>query len=121
MAGRFALFVDEHVQGPLVKGLKRLGWDVERAVDIFGQHTDDDVLFAYAAEKGRVFVTNDEPAEAIAIRWLAESQPFHGLICWVQEHQKRMTVGDFVEAFEELAAKDDPFKPYPIVHIKPKR
>jgi hypothetical protein len=120
VAGRFALFVDEHVHGPLVEGLTRLGWDVERAVDAFGQRTDDDRLFAYAAEKGRVFVTNDEPAEAIAIRWLAVGQPFRGLICWVQEHQRRMTVGDLIKAFEELAAKDDPFQPYPIVHIRPK-
>jgi len=120
VAGRFALFVDEHVQGPLVNALKRQGWDVERAVDVFGQRTDDDVLFAYAAEKGRVFVTNDAPAEAIAIKWLAEGKPFRGLLCWVQEQQKRMTVGDLMEAFELLAAKDDPFRPYPVVHIKPK-
>jgi hypothetical protein len=30
-----------------------------------------------------------------------------------------MSIGDFIAAFEELAAKDDPFH-YPVVHIKPK-
>ena len=121
MAGRFALLTDEHVPGPLLKGLIRLGWDVRRAVDVFGQRTDDDVLFAYAAREGRVFVTTDEPAEAIATNWLTDGKAFRGLICWRQGHQRRMSVGDFIEAFEELAAKEDPFQPYPIVHIKPKR
>jgi hypothetical protein len=32
-----------------------------------------------------------------------------------------MTNGEIVEVFEELAARDDPFSPYPIVRIKPKR
>jgi len=31
-----------------------------------------------------------------------------------------MGPGDFATAFEELAAQDDPFAGYPIVHIKPK-
>lgn len=119
MAGRFPLLSDEHVSGPLLQGLARRGWDVQRGVDVFGQRTDDDVLFAYAAKEGRVFVSNDEPAEAIAIEWLNEDKPFRGVICWKQQHQRRMSIGDFIAAFEELAAKDDPFH-YPVVHIKPK-
>jgi hypothetical protein len=119
VAGRFALLTDEHVPGPILKGLIHLGWDVERAVDVFGQRTDDDVLFAYAAKEGRVLVTTDEPAEAIAKQWLTDGKAFRGLVCWIQRHQSRMTVGDFIRAFEELAAQEDPFGIYPIVHIKP--
>ena len=33
----------------------------------------------------------------------------------------RMTPGDLLGAFDELAARDEPFAPYPIVHLKPKR
>jgi hypothetical protein len=32
-----------------------------------------------------------------------------------------MRVGDSLAAFDELAAKDDPFEPYLIVHIRPRR
>jgi len=120
VAGRFPLLADEHVSGPLLQALALRRWDVLRAVDIFGQRTDDHVLFARAAKEGRVFVSNDEPAEAIGIQWLSEGRPFRGVVCWKQEHQRRMSIGDLVAAFEELAAKDDPFH-YPIVHLKPKR
>jgi hypothetical protein len=32
-----------------------------------------------------------------------------------------MTCGEIVEVFEALAAKEHPFFPYPIVHVKPSR
>lgn len=32
-----------------------------------------------------------------------------------------MGPGDFSEAFEELARMENPFSPYPIVHLKSKR
>ena len=72
MPGRFGLFSDENVEGPLIKALTARGWDVVRAVDVFGERTNDEALFAWAAEHDRVFVTGDRPAEAIAIRWLRE-------------------------------------------------
>ena len=53
MPGRFPLFTDENVDGPLIKALTARGWDVLRAVDVFGERTDDAVLFAYAAENAR--------------------------------------------------------------------
>jgi len=77
---RFPLFTDEIIAGPLIKALVARGWDVERAVDVFGEKTDDEVLFAHTAEQGRIFVTADQPAEAIAIRWLREGRTFHGMI-----------------------------------------
>lgn len=80
MPSRFPLFTDENIAGLLIKALVARGWDVERAVDVFGEKTDDEVLFAHTAEQGRVFVTADQPAEAIAIRWLREGRAFHGMI-----------------------------------------
>ena len=32
-----------------------------------------------------------------------------------------MSAGEIAAALDELAAEDDPFSPYPIVYIKPKR
>jgi len=115
--GRFALFTDENVDGPLIKALTARGWDVARAVDVFGERTDDEALFSYAAEHGRVFVTGDRPAEAVAIRWLREARAFRGMI----RCQTGVTgVGDLVTAFEKLAEEEAPFGGYPIVYLKPR-
>ncbi len=118
MAGRFPLFTDENIPGSIVNGLIRLGWDVERAVDTFPQGTDDDELFEHAARSGRVFVSSDEPAQHIAIKWLREGLPFVGMICWIQKHQKRMTEGDFLRVFGNIAKEEEPFA-YGIRHVKP--
>jgi hypothetical protein len=113
--GRFGLFTDENIPGPLITALIARGWDVVRAVDVFGERTDDEVLFAYAAEQERVFVTDDRPAVAVAIRWLQAGRGFHGMIrCPARE----MSVGDLVEAFDTLAALEAPFGGYPIIHFK---
>ena len=86
-----------------------------RAVDVFGERTDDAVLFDYAAEHGRVFVTGDRPAEAIAIRWLREGRRFRGMI---RCQTGAMNVGDLVAAFEKLAEEEDPFGGYAIAYLK---
>jgi len=91
VAGRFPLLTDIHVHDALVEALRRKGWDVLRAVDLLPSNADDEVLFAYAAEHGRVLVTNDRPLEAIAIRWMREGRGFHGLVCWPQKHYRVMT------------------------------
>jgi predicted nuclease of predicted toxin-antitoxin system len=63
VAGRFPLLADACVNDYLVQGLKARGWDVVRAVDLYPEATKDEVLFARAAAEGRVFVTNDRPAD----------------------------------------------------------
>ena len=100
MAGRFPLYTDANVRGPLVEALRKLGWDVVRAVDIFPEKTSDPVHFEYAARVGRVFVTNDQPAIDIAYRWLREGRRFRGMVTWPQLHYQRMRVGDLVDEFE---------------------
>lgn len=120
MAGRFPLYTDADINGQVVEALRNLGWDLLRAVDTFPEGTQDSVHFERAATEGRVLVTNDRRVETIGHAWLETHKAFRGLICWPRSHYRRMTPGDFVTAFEALAAQDDPFSGYPIVHITPK-
>jgi hypothetical protein len=115
---RFPLFTDNHVRQQLIDGLVLRGWDVQRAIDVFPERTADPVLFSYAAEQKRVFVTNDNRVPATAERWLEEGKPFTGLIVWELEHHRRLSEGWFIQKFEELAEKGDPFF-YPIRHLHP--
>lgn len=49
MAG-FPLFTDNHVRQQMIKALRTRGWDVVRAVDVFGERNDDADLLAWAAK-----------------------------------------------------------------------
>jgi hypothetical protein len=118
VAGRFPLLTDESVDGPYVYALGRRGWDVVLAREVFGEMTDDETLFAHAAAEDRVFVTEDRAVKAIAERWLREGRHFRGLIILPQQS---MGAGEIAAALDELAAEENPFSPYPIVYIKPKR
>ena len=120
MAGRFPLYTDADVSGPVVEALQRAGWEVLRAVDAHPESTKDPVHFEHAAKDGRILVSNDRRFEGLARSWLEQGKTFRGMICWPRAHYARMTPGDFVEAFEDLARQEDPFV-YPIVHIKPKK
>jgi hypothetical protein len=51
VVGRFPLFFDACVRQQIIDGLVRRKWDVQRAIDIFPEGTDDDILFEYAAKK----------------------------------------------------------------------
>jgi hypothetical protein len=121
VAGRFPLYTDADVHGPLVEALIRRGWDVLRAVDAFPEGTQDDLHFARAAQLERVMVSCDRDVRRLAVEWLRQGGRFRGLIAWPQEHHARMSVGEFVEEFETLASTDDPFAGYPIIHLKPSR
>lgn len=121
MAGRFRLYADANIHGPVIDGLIRHGWDLVRAVDAYPEGTDDDVHFERAAAEGRVLISNDVDMKNLAEKWFEERRRFAGLVWWPKEHHRSMRVGDFLIAFEELAAKDDPFQSYPIVHVTPKR
>lgn len=121
MAGRFPVYTDADIHGPVVEALKRAGWDVLRAVDAFPEGTEDPVHFERAAREGRALVTNDRRVEAIAHAWLKEGRAFRGLICWPRSHYGLMSAGAFLELFEQLARQDDPFAAYPVLHLKPKR
>ena len=119
MTGRFAVYTDADIHGPVVDALLLRDWDLVRAVDVFPEATDDPDHFEEAIRQGRVFVSNDSDVKDLAERWLAEGRLFPGLVWWPRKHYKRMTVSDCVEAFEQLAQQDQPFANYPIVFLKP--
>lgn len=121
MAGRFRLYTDTDIDGPVVKALHAASWDVLRGIDAYPERTKDYIHFARAAQEGRVLVANDIDMKLLAETWFLEGRRFPGLIWWPRSHYAVLKPGDFVAAFEELAASDEPFASYPIVHIKPKR
>ena len=121
MAGRFRLYTDADVHGPFVHALKRTGWDLVRAVDLYPEGQDDRTHFERAAREGRVLVSNDVDQVRIAQEWILAGRQFPGLITWPKADERRMTGTDFAAAFEALAREDNPFDPYPIVYLKPKR
>jgi hypothetical protein len=121
VAGRFPLYTDADIHGPVVEALQRAGWDVLRAIDAFPEGTEDSIHFERAAREARVFVANDRRLETIAHAWLRERRAFRGMVCWPRSHYGRLSAGDFLEAFEDLARQDDTFQGYPIIHLKAKR
>jgi hypothetical protein len=121
VAGRFPLYTDADLYGPLVEGLRRAGWNLLRAIEAYPERTFDIVHFERAVREARVMVSNDRDVLEIAERWFEEGRPFPGLIFWAQKkHHRLISIAGFLEAFEELARKDAPFSPYPIVRLKPK-
>jgi hypothetical protein len=87
---------------------------------MFPEGTDDEVHFQKAADLRRVYVTNDRPSKQITSRWLKEGRRFTGVITWPQIHYQRMSDGDFLKRFEDLASQDEPFDPaFPVIHFKP--
>jgi hypothetical protein len=53
---RFPLYTDADIRGPLIKQLKKAGWEIVRAVDEYPQRTADAIHFERAVELGRVLV-----------------------------------------------------------------
>lgn len=66
-----------------------------------------------------MLVSNDIDMKILAETWFLQGKSYRGLIWWPRSHYTLMSPGGFAAAFEELAAEDDPFVGYPIVHIKP--
>ena len=89
MPGRFPLFTDENIDGPIIRGLRQRGWDVLHAEEEFGEKTADAPLFEYASKEGRVFVSTDHDILPIASQWLREGRPFR-MIWWEQMETQRI-------------------------------
>jgi Domain of unknown function (DUF5615) len=118
--GRFPLYTDADVRGPLINALEKAGWDVLRAIDAFPERTPDLTHFERAVALGRVLVSNDEDQEVTADQWYRDGRPFPGVVAWRQKVYAQMTYGEILEWFEELARRESPFAGYPILRIKPR-
>ena len=78
MAGRFPLYTDADVDGPVVKALGSAGWDVLRAIDTYPERTHDHIHFARAAQEQRVLVSNDIDMKMLAETWVLEGRSYPG-------------------------------------------
>jgi hypothetical protein len=74
--GRFPLFTGENVDGPIIRGLRQRGWDVQHAIKELGEETKDAPLFHLTASLDRVFVSTDEDMLRLAKDWLRAGSPF---------------------------------------------
>jgi len=72
--------MDHHVDGPITRGLRKLGIDVVTAdEDDHEQHSDADIL-QRSTELGRVLVTYDEDFYAETSRCWASGEDFSGVM-----------------------------------------
>jgi predicted nuclease of predicted toxin-antitoxin system len=114
--GRFPLFTDENVDGPIIRGLRQRGWDVQHAREEFGQKTKDTPLLEYATSLNRVMVSTDKHHLQLAEQWVEEGRSFR-LIWWEQMRSQRILLPIVLDAFDEIAADETPFS-YPIRFLK---
>lgn len=118
MARRFRLLTDEHFPNSVTDLLRDAGRDVERVEDVLGKETLDPAIFAYAAERGLVWVTSDEKAQHLPRQYLKEGRSFAGMLVWTQQNRYRMRPGHFLRQLEALEAEENPFE-YGLRHIQP--
>jgi predicted nuclease of predicted toxin-antitoxin system len=116
VAGRFPLFTDENVDGPIIRGLRQRGWDVQHATEELGEETKDISLLEYATSLERVMVSTDKHLLHLGERWVEEGRDFR-LIWWEQKRTQRILLQTVLDAFDEIAAEETPFS-YPIRFLK---
>lgn len=96
------VYADEHVDGRLLRALKRLGWSVVRAADELGEGKSDEAHFARAAEMGLLLLSNDDDMLRIAADWMRRGKGFPGLVYWHPTKYER--VGDALRALLSRAS-----------------
>lgn len=95
-----ALYMDENVQGQIVRGLRRRGVDVLTAEeDGWNEQLDSEVLDR-AGELSRVAFSRDQDFLRVAVRRQRSGEAFAGVI---YAHQVRVSIGRCVTDLELLA------------------
>jgi hypothetical protein len=75
-----AFYFDQHVPGPVARGLHRRGISVLTTEEDGNKTLDDELLLEHATALSRVLVSNDEDFRRIAARWRGEGRLFAGLV-----------------------------------------
>ena len=100
IAAVIALYMDENVEGQIVRGLRRRGIDILTVeADGWGKRLDPDVLDR-AGELGRVAFSRDEDFLREAVRRQRAGERFLGVI---YAHKLRVSLGRCIEDLELLA------------------
>jgi len=104
------------LDGPIIRGLRQRGWDVQHATEEFGEKTKDTPLLEYATGVGRVFVSTDKDMLPIGQQWAKEGPAFR-MIWWEQKRTQRILLSGVLDAFDDLATHENAFL-YPIAYLK---
>jgi hypothetical protein len=96
--------MDQHVPGPITRGLRRRGVDVITAFEDRRHELEDSDLLDRASELERVLFTQDDDLLAEAAYRQRHGIFFHGVI---YGHQQHVSIGDCVEDLELIAKTCD--------------
>jgi hypothetical protein len=116
------LVSDEDVHGDIVRGLPRraqaLGLDLDfvRALDVGLGGTPDTVILEWAAQAGRVLITNDKSTMVgSALARVAAGQPMAGLLAL----RNRATIGQAIDDILLVAQcySEEDMSNNPVVYI----
>ena len=99
-----AFYVDEHVHGAIIQGLRRRGVDVLTVQDDGFDHNDDPILLDRALALGRVMVTQDKDFLREGRRRQLAGEPFAGVAYGPQEAN---AIGRYIDDLEMIAKVDD--------------
>jgi predicted nuclease of predicted toxin-antitoxin system len=102
------LYMDEHVPGPVIDGLRLRGVDVLTAQEDGRGEEDDAALLDRATELGRVLVTSDKDFYVVTARRQSLGVPFSGVV-FIPANT--LTVGDCINELEmaSIAGSPDDF------------
>lgn len=99
------LYMDEHVQGAITRGLRQRGVDVLTAQEDGREETPDPLLLDRAGELGRVLFSRDNDLLREAALRQERGQPFAGVI---YARQRVVTIGQCIEDLELIAMACEP-------------
>jgi hypothetical protein len=100
-----ALYMDEHVDAAITRGLRRRGVDVLTVEEDGHRKTDDPILLDRALALGRVMVTQDKDFLREGHRRQAAGEPFAGVAYAPQDPN---LLGQYVNDLELIAKIDEP-------------
>jgi predicted nuclease of predicted toxin-antitoxin system len=99
------LYMDENVEGQIVRGLRARSIDVLTAEEDGHGETPDPVVLDRAGELGRVVFSRDQDFLREAARRQREGERFVGVI---YAHKQRVSIGQCVQDLQLLAEVGSP-------------